>query len=328
MLKACLRLFCVGFVLFIAGIIGLAALEINGYDIDDISVPIRGSADTVAIEEKPLDEGYDGAIARYDSDEITKLDINVKAGDFTVIGGESFSIEASGIKSEWLKYEVNNKCLSVSYSPEFNFISFDFMDFDADDANIIITVPHKVFESADFSVSAGELYVDDLEADRLTLDFTAGVSMFSNVTAATSSQIKMTAGDCTFGDCIFNNANIKLSAGEMTYSGCRINGGTKIKMTAGNLYMDIFGRRSDYDITVDRTAGHAYIDGYDMDGGIYAFTTFETVTTVYDAPREVPTDGGEEFDETEISREAVSEKNTIDITLTAGECSINFYEYE
>lgn len=322
MLKACLRLLAAGGILFVTGIIGLAALELNGYDISDVSLPIGESSSVTDYGYAASEDNYDGAIARYDSDEINKLDIRVNAGDFTVIGGESFCISADGINSEWLKYEVKDKCLSVTFSPEFNFLNFDFLDFDADDANIVITVPQKVLESADFSVSAGDLNVECLEAERISLDITEGAAVFGNVAAAESSQIKMSAGECTFHECVFNNANIKMSAGYMTLSACRIIGGSSVKMSMGSLYMDLIGRRSDYDITVDKTAGHVYIDGIDFGAGEYSFTTFEE-TGVMIGYEITDSTGGEGVLQVQ---EAASEKNTIDIKLTAGECNIFFYE--
>lgn len=319
MRKACIRLLVSGIVVFIVGIIGLAALELNGYDVDRLTLP----ADRIYGETTAVVEEYDAAAARYASDEINKLDINVKAGDFSIVEGESFSIEATGINSECLKYEVNNKCLSVTYSPEFYLFNWDF--FSDDEANIVITVPPKMLESADFSVKAGELYVYDLETDRIAIDFTAGNAYFVNVSSASSSQIKMTAGDCTFDNCIFNNANIKMTAGSMYYNACRIKGDNKITMTAGDLLMDIIGRRSDYDIAINRTAGDVYINGIDMGRDNVAFTTFET-TVIMKEPIESTVTGavGLEYAETEISQVDVIEKNTIDINITAGECNLVF----
>lgn len=323
MRKACIRLLVSGIVIFIVGIIGLAALELNGYDVDRLTLPADMQTLTETVGETTLTEEYNGTIVSYDSDEIDKLDINVKAGNFSIIGGDRFYIEATGINSECLKYEVNNKCLSVTYSPEFYIFKWDF--FSDDEANIVITVPPKMFESADFSVKAGQLYVYDMETDKISIDFTAGNAYFVNVSSASSSQIKMTAGDCTFDNCIFNNANIKMTAGSMYYNACRIKGDNKITMTAGDLVMEIIGRRSDYDIDISRTAGDVYIDGIDMGRDNVAFTTFETTVVM----KETVTGAvGLEYSETEISQVYETEKNTIDINITAGECNLIFDENE
>ena len=39
MRKACIRLLVSGIVIFIVGTIGLAALELNGYDVDRLTLP-------------------------------------------------------------------------------------------------------------------------------------------------------------------------------------------------------------------------------------------------------------------------------------------------
>lgn len=354
MLKTCLRLLLAGIVLFILGIIGYAALALNGYDAD-LSLPVRGSNTTDYGDAAVTVRNFAG----YNSDEINKLDIDVSTGCFSVIGGDgdSFCIDAYGINSEWLKYEVKDKCLSVKYSPGFYLFYWDWdvFDFDGDDAGIIITVPRKVLESADFSVSSGYLNVECLEAERIALDITDGEAVFENAASTESSQIKMSAGECTFYDSLFNNANIvmsagecmfyesvfsnaniKMSAGSMTYSACGIIGDSRVKMSAGSLYMELIGRRSDYDITVDKTAGHVYVDGIDFGAGAgeYAYTTMMTVTGIIDevtfeAPPlldSVEAAVGVEYSEDTIVEENAVEKNKIDIKLTGGECNISFNE--
>lgn len=323
MLKACLKLLLTGIILFIVGIIGLATLEVNGYDISDISLPVRyGSSDTIT---EVADTGYsyeDGEFSILDvqyADTVTKLDINVKAGNFTVITGDTLGISGTNIKTECLDYKIEDGILYVSYSPEFYLFNFDF-----DDTEIFITVPPKIYETANFSVKAGELTVSDFEVNRLYVDFAAGDSYFTNVTASEAVQLKMTAGECIFENCIFNDPNIKMTAGSMTYSFCKIKGNSEINMTAGNLYMELLGKRSDYNISVHRTAGEVYIDGNEFSSGEYAETIVET-TDIAPLTQEVMTE------QTEVSAQEKAEENVqnkLDIKITAGECNISFSENE
>ncbi|MDE6709536.1 MAG: DUF4097 domain-containing protein [Oscillospiraceae bacterium] len=318
MVKACIKLLITGIILFIVGIIGVAVLAVNGYE-DVFSLPVRYNTAVTEV----ADSGYyydgDGEFSILDmkyADTVTKLNVNVKAGCFFIMSGDNLSISGSNIKTEYLDYKIEDGVLYVSYSPEFYLMNWDF---NFDDAQIIITVPPKVYEIAEFSVKAGELNVSDFEANRLYVDFAAGNSYFSNVGASEASQIKMTAGDCTFENCYLYNADIKMTAGSMYYNLCKITGKNAINMTAGDLYMELIGKRSDYNISIDRTAGGVYIDG-DYIVKEYEETTFVTTfITDKDSSEKLPP--AEEAPPTE-------KVNDLSIKITAGECNITFYENE
>ncbi|MDE7289708.1 MAG: hypothetical protein K2N71_09465, partial [Oscillospiraceae bacterium] len=119
--------------------------------------------------------------------------------------------------------------------------------------------------------------------------------------------------------CSFYNADIKMTAGSMYYNACKIRSKSAINMTAGDLYMELLGKRSDYNISVDRTAGGVYIDG-DYIVKEYEETTFVTTfITDKDSSEELPP-----------AEEAppIEKFNDLSIKITAGECNITFYENE
>lgn len=325
MLKACLKLLITGIILFIVGFIGLATLAVNGYDISDLSLPVRyGSSGDYAVTSTETPYLVDSGEYSYDensvsildikyADTVKNLNINVKAGNFTILRGETLGISGYNISTEFLDYRVENGTLYVTYSPQIYLFNFDI-----DDADIIITVPPNVYDTANFSIKAGGLSVCDFEANKIYAEFAAGESMFSNVSAAELASLKMTAGECVFEGCSFNNADIKMTAGSMTYSACKIIGENAVNMTAGDIYMELLGNRSDYKFSVRRTAGEVYIDGDYWDN-----KSEETVVTT-EIITETP-------DSTEVSQtERVEERgeNSFDINITAGECNISFYENE
>lgn len=326
MVKACIKLLITGIILFIVGIIGTAVLAVNGYeDVFSFEIPsrYRGSSSTDYVTQVADGEYYydsDGEFSILDmkyADTVTKLDVNVKAGSFFIMSGDNLSISGSNIKTEYLDYKIEDGILYVSYSPEFYLVNWDF---DFDDTQIIITVPPKVYETANFSVKAGELHVGDFEVNRLYVDFAAGDSSFSNVSASETAQIKMTAGDCIFESCSFYNADIKMTAGSMTYNACKIIGQNAINMTAGDLYMELLGKRSDYNISVDRTAGSVYINGDYMNSKEYAETTFATTYIIEE-------NNSGEYSVPPAEESPSAEKaNDLNIKITAGECYISFYE--
>lgn len=330
MVKACIKLLITGIILFIVGIIGVMVLVFNGYE-DVFSLPVQHNSSNTAVSEvvdngEYYDDGEGFSIMNMKyADTVTKLDVNVKAGNFMILSGDTLGISGTNIKTECLDYRIEDGILYVTYSPEFYLFKLDF-DFDFDDTVIVITVPSKVYETANFSVKAGELSVHDLEVNRLYVDFAAGDSYFSNVTASEAAQLKMTAGECIFESCIFNDPNIKMTAGSMTYSASKIKGNCGINMTAGELYMELLGRRSDYNISVDKTAGDVYIDGNEFGNGKYAYGSDEGEATTFET-----TYISEEYAGSEVSvqeKADENDRNNLNIKITAGECNILFYENE
>ena len=155
---------------------------------------------------------------------------------------------------------------------------------------INIVVPQKIYENVNFEVKAGELDVRDLSAEKCTLDFTAGDSSFSNVMISEHSDIKISAGDCNFFNCTLNDPDIKMTAGYMFFGTSRLLGSSDIKMTAGSMYINLSGTAEDYNFNIDKTAGNIEIDGNDSAQNI-------------------------------TNQGAI---NTINISLTAGDCIVGF----
>lgn len=111
----------------------------------------------------------------------------------------------------------------------------------------------------------------------------------------------------------------------MYYTQCKMVGENSIKMNAGDLYMDLIGKRTGYKWSVDRTAGSVYIDGDHVSSGEYTYSETSAVTSL----AVTPVTGENAAGQSEVSvQEKVSESgiNSFDIKISAGECYISFYE--
>ena len=321
MLKHCLKMFVTGITLSVIGGIGIGVLLVNGLiSTNSLNLSFNTSESAIAMDTAssvliPID---------VQQDKIDSLDFTVSVGEFSVVPSENFSIRAENVVDDVFEYEVINGCLKFDYSPDFN---LNLLQFDYESPVITVTVPEKVFEKVNFSVKAGTFNADCVKSNNFTFLLTAGEAYFTNVATYNSSQIKMTAGDCCFKDSYFTDADIELTAGDMNFDRCSLADDNKINMTAGELYMALMGSRSDYKISIDKTAGDVYINGYDEDE-VYTVTTATAFTeTVYETA--VPNDI-EEVTNVTVT-EPISQKNlvgTIDIKVTAGDCNIDFMEEE
>lgn len=339
MLKACLKLFITGIIMFFVGIIGIGVLiGTDLIDIDDLSISLSrlGSTNSYAYE-STIDSGYDGYnYLTIDSSDvnITSLDIDIGLGSFILCHGDEFGISTEGIKNDQFSYELRDGCLYVKYSSEFNLLSFDFTALN-DDAEIILTVPEKDFDSVNLNMTAGDISVMDINTKKLTAKSSAGSMWLDNIYAESAS-FKMTAGNCTVSNSTIKNAALSMTAGDMFFNDCKLYGDNNIKMTAGELQMCLVGNREDYRINIDKALGNVYINGADM--GEYAETTFATTvplteTTVTGEAVGVLSHGdGSAAQEIVIVDEKITDKKSdnekpngsIDINMTAGDCYIEF----
>lgn len=316
MLKACIKLLVWGIVLFVGGTVGLAALELNGYDVSDISIGgsstdsiimdngiettfvttyIAGEEAVSEFTEVSYKSEYGYVIDNFENaEDITSIKVNIRAGNFIINSSDRLSISCMYVNDDYFDYSVVDNCLTVSYMPKVSLSNFNFETFSFDEAQIVIDLPQKVYENAEFSVTAGELMITSLVADNLSIDFSAGESVLQNVRAGISADIVMTAGECTFDSCTFSNMAMKMTAGDMYILNSEILGVNNVKMTAGNLNMELLGYRIDYNIGVDRTAGEVYIDGDYTKG---------------------------------MEKASGSYANELDINITAGNCDISFNGY-
>ena len=333
MLKACLKLLTSGIIMILVGVIGIGVLAGTGMiDEDDLTINFGNSSTNSYAYESAVDGGYydgDGyyfAVIDTKDADITSLDIDIGMGSFTLVKGDDFSIGAEGVKKDKYSYDIHDGCLYVKYSPQISLMSLDFSVFD-DDADIILTVPEKTFDSVSLNMTAGEISVQEISTNRLITKVTAGSMYLGNVNAE-SATFKMSAGDFNATNSTFKNAAISMTAGDMFFGDCKLYGDNNIKMTAGELQMCLIGNRPDYKINIDRALGNVYIDGIDMNE--YAETTFATTVLT----EVVVTEGVLSHDDEIAAGEIVEQEDrisdnekpngSIDINMTAGNCYIQF----
>ncbi len=335
MVKKCGVTFLVGFILTVVSIVSIVVLDATGYlDEDDLQIDLHGSSEeyaetTFAGTAFPNDDG--GAysymeIPAEEAEQIKSLDISVGMGKLYIGIGDIFSLSGDNINSKNVTYEITDGCLKLNCASNFNILNFDLSSMDAPD--VFLTVPAKVYDSVKVKISAGEFIADCIETNDLSFDISMGEATFYNVYAGKSAEISMSMGECYFYGADLQNAVIKMSAGDMDFENTKLHGNNNIKLTAGELYMMLWGSRSDYNFNIDKTAGEVIINGEDMEE-FSEMTAVETSETVTLTQTLVTAEGDTEYTVTEKTEEASAEKGgTINIDLSAGECAIDFYGYE
>lgn len=295
MLKKCLSLFITGIIFIAIGGIGLAALAMNGVNLNGISIGPSSS-------ETPLENVEMCIIPIDETQEITSLDFSADAGVFTVKRGDSFTVETNLSTFGW---EITDDgCLKIE-----NTVPTKFMSFDDAAIEIIVTVPERHFKEVKLSLNAGEFYADEIITDKLTVDMNAGEAILKTISAISESDITINAGECTFNNSVLNNSEINMDAGEMIFEECKLTGENDINLDFGEISMTLLGKRSDYELEIENDLGEVNVDGVPYNG--------ELATTT------IIIDNG---DRTNDSIEPINPIGTININLDLGECNIDFME--
>lgn len=289
MLKKCLSLFITGMILIAVGGIGIFTLAMNGL-IDNLSINGSSESELIPSAVMPIEE----------TQEITSLDLSADAGVFTVVRGESFSLETN---LSTISCEVSDNCLKIE-----NTASASFMNFNNIGAEITVTVPERQFDEVKIELNAGEFYADDIITDKLIIEMDAGEAVFNNISAISDSNITINAGECTFNNSILNDSEVNMDAGEMIFEECKLTGENDINLDFGEISMMLLGKRSDYELEINNDLGEVNVDGIPYLGE-------DVVTT---AIVKIDEDGN-----TEYVTETVG---TININLDLGECNIDFME--
>ncbi len=290
MLKKCLSLFITGIILIAIGGIGLAALAMNGVNLNGISIGPSSSETSLENVEMciiPIDE----------TQEITSLDFSADAGVFTVVRGDNFTVETNLSTFEW---EISDGCLKIE-----NDVPSKFINFNDAAVEIIVTIPERHFKEVKLSLNAGEFYADDIITDKLTIDMDAGEAVLNNISAITASDITINAGTCTLNNSVLNESEINMDAGEMIFEECKLTGENDINLDFGEISMTLIGKRSDYELEIENDLGEVNVDGVPYKNG-----TVETTM--------IATNDG--------NVEPVNPIGTININLDLGECNIDFME--
>ncbi len=326
MIKKCIVTFIVGFVLVAVSGVSMISLMAAGFITeDDMHISLSDSsaeyaettfAPTLTAEHHDDEHHENGGSYSYmeipaeEAEQIKSLDISLGLGSLYIVEGDIFTLSGDNIGDKNVSYEITDGCFKLDCGTSgFELLNFDFDDESSPD--LMLTVPAAVYESLKIDVSAGVLVVDNIETKALDFDISMGESTFTNICASDSANIKMSMGNCYIHNGSLKNPNIKMSAGDMFLEDVALHGSGNIKLSAGELYMGIHGRRSDYKLNVKKSAGEVIIDGADM-------TELTEISEV-----SVTQEGDTEYTVTNADT-----ANTLNIKLSAGECTIDFYGNE
>ena len=213
----------------IGGIIGTVASFSGLFDEDEV----LGDAKTYTV-----------------SGDITELEIEIDAADFSIKQADTFSVE-SNLKQ--LTVKEKDGVLKVKENKEFG-ITYT-------DAMLILYIPAStVFEKVEITTGAGRLTVDTLSTGSLKLELGLGKVNIENLTATSQADIDGGAGDITISGGTLHNLDLDIGVGKLHLTSA-ILGNSDFDIGTGRTNITIIGNKDDYSIDAEKGIGNITIDG-------------------------------------------------------------------
>ncbi len=211
---------------------------------------------------------------------VTSLDIDNSIGEFKIMTGEGFLVEAENVTGDFKAEVDSDGTLEISdYGDSFH---IPFLNFRSYKAKVILYLPEGfVAEKADIEAGAGNLTIEGLQADQLQISAGIGNLNGRDITAQ-SVDIDGGVGNVNLEDVYFTDAVLECGMGNLEVNGTLL-GKTDIDCGVGGVNLNLNGSPSEYGFVIDSGIGGIHLNGEKISGE-YRHNT--------QAPNVIEVDGG------------------------------------
>ena len=211
---------------------------------------------------------------------ISKIDLQVNCGQVILKRAETDKITITYQYDEIYQPSIgmNNGVLQIE-TPERRW--YDVVQIGVWDApDMLIEIPQNCEPQLDLKLNAGTLQVDSGRfAKSISVKINAGTLTLGDVVTETF-EVKLNAGKFDAVKITCENAECKLNAGALDVAeivcqtfDCKLNAGaanvsrldsvsTSLRLSAGSVNVKMVGAQSDYNISVDKSAGSCNLSGH------------------------------------------------------------------
>lgn len=184
------------------------------------------------------------------SGNITKLEVEINAADFTIKQADEFSVESN---LKYLTVKEENGVLKIKENKRFG-LTYN-------DATMILYIPaNTVFEKADITTGAGRLTIDTLSANSLKLELGAGEVNITSLNAFDDADIDGGAGKITISGGSLRNLDLDMGVGQLNLTSAVL-GNSDFDLGIGETNITLIGSKEDYKIDAEKGIGNITIDG-------------------------------------------------------------------
>lgn len=211
----------------------------------------------------------------------TALYVEARAGRLTVTPGETLRVEAKNVLDGGFVCTLEDGRLTVredwgaSWADNLSRL----LTLNKNEQEIVVYLPEGTqLTEADIDISAGIATIEDLDAQSLKLDMTAGTLNMKNLLVgdaeldmsagtmnaeglnAESIRMDMSAGEVNFARMLTGSLKLDMSAGTVGVSGA-VTDACAVHLSAGTAILKLLGSAEDYRAEIDSRAGEIVYDG-------------------------------------------------------------------
>lgn len=209
------------------------------------------------------------------SSDIHELKLEISAAKLRIATGDSLSVESN---NPYLEVREQNGRLTVTETDR-RYTN------PSGEIQVNLYLPADfTFKKVDVQTGAGQVRVERLAAEVLSLELGAGQVQIESLNASREAKIVGGAGQVTVENGALQNLRLDMGVGELRITSA-LTGDCDLDMGVGAAYLTLVGKAEDYRIELDRGLGEATLDGerlsestvrgngankIDIDGGVGA----------------------------------------------------------
>lgn len=184
------------------------------------------------------------------SGNITRLEVEISAADFTIKEADAFSVE-SNLKN--LTVTEKDGVLMIKEKQRFGTTY--------NGAALILHIPTETaFEKANITTGAGRLTADTLSANTLELELGAGEVNITSLTASKNADIDGGAGKITIAGGTLHDLDLDMGVGELNLTAA-ILGNSDLDLGVGESNITLLGSSDDYRLDAEKGIGNITVNG-------------------------------------------------------------------
>lgn len=192
-----------------------------------------------------------------DLSNIENLNIDIGAAALEIKTGEAFSVESN---HKYLKVRVKNGTLVIE--DEHRPIRMN----SAKGAQVNLTVPEGFsFNRAEIEMGSGNLKVESLCTNKLSMDLGAGETIFENLTVANQTEITTGVGQFSILGGSISELDFSMGIGDVFLKIELLEEG-EFDCGIGKAEIVLLGTKEDYSVSVSKGMGSAKVDGEAVSG--------------------------------------------------------------
>lgn len=181
------------------------------------------------------------------SSEVRNLNIDIVSSDIVIKLGDSFKVMTNNSNIQ-IKQDINSVKIIEKKHHLFN---------DYDQSQLIIYIPNKTFDKVTIDGGAGNVNIESLITQNLSLDLGAGKVEINQLTVLNNTEIESGAGEVKLDNSILNNLELDMGVGKFSLE-AKLLGNSEIDHGIGEFNLSLLGK--DYQIHVDKGIGSVTVN--------------------------------------------------------------------